>query len=180
MINRTVKGALAIGGCLLLIACTNAPSLETAGAKEAQDSCIGLAGLGRDDRAKAGKAQLQLIADGKANYRRAQYGLAEQNFRKAVESVNFGKGQGSRVADLEAWFGLAASYDQLGRFDLADQIYGHIRSQYGASMAYHNNYGYSLALRGEKAKARKEYQAAVKLAPGCQVPHNNLAALKGA
>lgn len=178
MTHKSIRAGLAIGGCTLLIACTNAPSLETAGARTDQDSCITHAG--RDDRKKADRAQLQLIADGKANYRRAQYGLAEQNFRKAVESTSFGKEQGSRVADLEAWFGLAASYDRLGRFDLSDQIYEHVRSQYGKSMAYHNNYGYSLALRGEKAKARKEYQAALKLAPGCQIPHNNLAALKGA
>jgi Flp pilus assembly protein TadD len=178
MTHKSIRTGLAIGGCTLLIACTNAPSLETVGVRKDQDSCITLAG--RDDRRKADRAQLQLIADGKANYRRAQYGLAEQNFRKAVESTSFGKQQGSRVADLEAWFGLAASYDRLGRFDLSDQIYEHVRSQYGKSMAYHNNYGYSLALRGEKAKARKEYQAALKLAPGCQVPHNNLAALSGA
>jgi tetratricopeptide (TPR) repeat protein len=39
------------------------------------------------------------------------YGLAEQHYRRAVEAT---RQNGS------AWIGLAASYDRLGRFDLAD------------------------------------------------------------
>ena len=44
------------------------------------------------------------------------YGLAEQHYRRAVEATHQ---KGS------AWIGLAASYDQLGRFDLADLAYRH-------------------------------------------------------
>ena len=51
---------------------------------------------------------------GKKLYRSANYGLAERHFRRAVES---------RPKDAEAWVGLAASYDQLRRFELADRAY---------------------------------------------------------
>src|SRR5437762_3384311 len=51
---------------------------------------------------------------GKKHYRDNSFGLAEQHFRRAVE-------QGPR--NVEAWIGLAASYDKLKRFDLADRAY---------------------------------------------------------
>ena len=51
---------------------------------------------------------------GKSQFRDANYGLAEKHFRKAVEL---------RADNAEAWMGLAASYDQLGRFDFADRAY---------------------------------------------------------
>jgi Flp pilus assembly protein TadD len=40
--------------------------------------------------------------------------MAERYFRRAVET---------HASDAEAWVGLAASYDRLRRFDLADQAY---------------------------------------------------------
>jgi hypothetical protein len=43
------------------------------------------------------------------------FGLAQQYFQDAVEKS---------PSDVTAWIGLAASYDRLGRFDLADQAYG--------------------------------------------------------
>ncbi|MES1154910.1 MAG: hypothetical protein ABUL48_00625, partial [Pseudorhodoplanes sp.] len=46
---------------------------------------------------------------GKKHYRENSFGLAEQHFRRAVE-------QGPK--SVEAWIGLAASYDKLKRFDL--------------------------------------------------------------
>ncbi|TMJ35509.1 MAG: tetratricopeptide repeat protein, partial [Alphaproteobacteria bacterium] len=54
------------------------------------------------------------IRMGKVHFRNGDYGLAEQKFRKAVEVT---------PKDAEAWLGLAASYDQLRRFDLADNAY---------------------------------------------------------
>src|SRR5258705_5016082 len=51
---------------------------------------------------------------GKKFYRTGNYGLAERYFRRAVES---------HPRDAEAWLGLAAAYDQLKRFDLADPAY---------------------------------------------------------
>src|SRR5688572_7692347 len=52
---------------------------------------------------------------GKVHFRNGDWGLAEENFRKAVELA---------PRDAEAWVGLAASYDRLRRFDLADRAYG--------------------------------------------------------
>ena len=40
--------------------------------------------------------------------------MAERHFRKAVEL---------HPRDAESWLGLAASYDRLKRFDLADRAY---------------------------------------------------------
>ena len=48
---------------------------------------------------------------GKKFYRSGNHGLAERYFRRAVES---------HPNDGEAWLGLAACYDQLRRFELAD------------------------------------------------------------
>src|SRR5688500_2106116 len=49
---------------------------------------------------------------GKDHYRAENYGLAEMHFRRAAETSR---------SDAEAWLGLAASYDQLKRFELADR-----------------------------------------------------------
>jgi Flp pilus assembly protein TadD len=74
------------------------------------------------------------LAQGKAQFRDANYGLAEQHFRKAVEL---------KADNAEAWMGLAASYDELGRFDFA-----------GRKPQIVNNMGYSQLLRGNKKKAK--------------------------
>ena len=51
---------------------------------------------------------------GKKQFRADNYGLAEQHFRKAVET---------HPKDAEAWLGLAAANDRLRRFDFADRAY---------------------------------------------------------
>src|SRR3954471_24992600 len=51
---------------------------------------------------------------GRKLFERADYALAEKNFRAAVER---------NPGDTASWVGLAASYDQLARFDLADRAY---------------------------------------------------------
>ncbi|HEY6632576.1 MAG TPA: tetratricopeptide repeat protein [Rhizobiaceae bacterium] len=83
---------------------------------------------------------------GKAQFRGANYGLAEQHFRKAVEL---------RADNSEAWMGLAASYDQLGRFDFADRAYDQLLKVAGRRPEILNNMGYSQLLRGNKKKARQ-------------------------
>src|SRR5438874_1148952 len=47
-------------------------------------------------------------------FKRGSFGLAERYFRDAVEKA---------PRDVTAWNALAASYDRLARFDLADQAY---------------------------------------------------------
>lgn len=83
---------------------------------------------------------------GKTQFRDANYGLAEKHFRKAVEQ---------RADNAEAWMGLAASYDQLGRFDFADRAYDQLLNLAGRKPQVLNNMGYSHLLRGDRKKARQ-------------------------
>lgn len=85
------------------------------------------------------------LAEGKAQFRDANYGLAEQHFRKAVEL---------KADNAEAWMGLAAAYDELGRFDFADRAYSQLLKVAGRKPQIVNNMGYSQLLRGNKKKAR--------------------------
>ena len=85
------------------------------------------------------------LDQGKAQFRDANYGLAEQHFRKAVEL---------KADNAEAWMGLAASYDELGRFDFADRAYDQLLRVAGRKPRIVNNMGYSQLLRGNKKKAR--------------------------
>jgi Flp pilus assembly protein TadD len=88
------------------------------------------------------------IAAGKSHFRQANYGLAEQHFRKVVET---------KSDSAEGWMGLAASYDQLGRFDFADRAYDQLLKVAGRRPEIVNNLGYSHYLRGDKARARELY-----------------------
>lgn len=90
---------------------------------------------------------------GKAQFEDGNYGLAEKHFRKAVEL---------RADSAPAWMGLAASYDQLGRFDFADRAYGELVKIAGRQPRIVNNMGYSQYLRGNTAQARKLYLEARK------------------
>src|SRR6185436_8569720 len=76
---------------------------------------------------------------GKRHYREQNYGLAEQHFRRAVEKL---------PRDGEAWLGLAASYDRLRRYDLADRAYKEALAIYGPRPEVISNIGYSYLLRG--------------------------------
>lgn len=86
------------------------------------------------------------LQSGKSHFRQANYGLAEKHFRKAVEL---------RASNAEAWMGLAASYDQLGRFDFADRAYKQLLKIAGRKPQIVNNMGYSQYLRGNSKKAYK-------------------------
>lgn len=106
---------------------------------------------------------------GKAQFREANYGLAEKHFRKAVEL---------KADNAEAWMGLAASYDQLGRFDFADRAYAQLLKVAGRQPRIVNNMGYSYLLRGDKKKARALLAEAQAALPGDPVVDANLALLK--
>jgi len=93
------------------------------------------------------------------------FGLAQQYFQDAVEkSPN----------DLTAWIGLAASYDRLGRFELADQAYAAAAKLGGVSVRLLNNERYSYMLRGALKAARARFQAALRLDPSNQTTLNNI------
>ena len=93
------------------------------------------------------------------------FGLAQQYFQDAVE-----KSQG----DVTAWTGLAASYDRLGRFDLADRAYAAAAKLEGETTQLLNNEGYSYMLRGDLKAARSKFQSALRRDPGNQTTLNNI------
>jgi len=104
----------------------------------------------------------------KEQFHERNYGLAEKKFRAIIEADE---------KNAEAWLGLAASYDQLQRFKLADRAYKEVRALNGPSAALHNNLGYSHLLRGNRRRARREFLKARAIEPKNQFVRNNLRAL---
>jgi Flp pilus assembly protein TadD len=106
---------------------------------------------------------------GRMNFRQGNYGLAEHYFRRAVES-------GPREA--EAWLGLAAAYDRLRRFDLADRAYKQLFGLLGRTAEILNNQGYSYMLRGDFRRAREILSEAQAKDPANSYIANNMALLE--
>ena len=106
---------------------------------------------------------------GRMNFAQGNYGLAERYFRRAVET-------GPREAD--AWLGLAASYDRLRRFDLADRAYNQLYGLVGRTAEILNNQGYSMMLRGDFARARTILMEARAKDPNNPYIANNISLLE--
>ena len=106
---------------------------------------------------------------GKKQYRANNFGLAERYFRRAVES---------HPRDAEAWLGLAASYDRLRRFDLADRAYAQAIGIVGPTAEILNNQGFSYMLRGDYTKARAKLAEAQRKDPRNKFVANNIALLE--
>jgi Flp pilus assembly protein TadD len=102
---------------------------------------------------------------GMEHFNRGHYGIAERYFRDAVEKA---------PKDATAWVGLAATYDRMGRFDLADRAYGAAIRLIGETTDILNNLGYSYMLRGNYAAARKKFVQALKREPRNPTILNNL------
>jgi len=106
---------------------------------------------------------------GKKYFRSNNYGIAEKHFRRAAES---------HPRDAEAWLGLAASYDRLRRFDLADRAYGQAVGILGPTAEILNNQGYSYMLRGDYKRAHAALVAAQRKDPTNKYVENNLRLLE--
>jgi Flp pilus assembly protein TadD len=106
---------------------------------------------------------------GKRQYRAGNFGLAERYFRRAAEL---------HPTDAEAWIGLAAAYDRLRRFDLADRAYREATAILGPTAELLNNRGYSYILRGDYAHARETLLAAAAKDPKNPYVRNNLELLE--
>jgi tetratricopeptide (TPR) repeat protein len=102
---------------------------------------------------------------GKKQYRAGNFGLAERYFRRAAEM---------HPRDAEAWVGLAAAYDRLRRFDLADRAYEQVVAIIGPTAEVLNNRGYSYMLRGDYPRARSTLLAAAAKDPKNPYIKNNL------
>jgi Flp pilus assembly protein TadD len=107
---------------------------------------------------------------GKDHFSKAHYGLAELHFRRAVEAT---------PGNAEAWLGLAASYDQLKRWDLADRAYAQALKITGPTPAFLNNRGYSYLLRGDIGRASQDLSTAAARDPENEQIQNNLRTLDG-
>jgi tetratricopeptide (TPR) repeat protein len=112
-----------------------------------------------------GKNPYDDLSLGKKYFQAANFGLAEKHFRRAVEQ---------HPNDAESWVGLAASYDRLKRFDLADRAYGRAASILGETPEIMNNKGFSYLLRGDYVRARRTLMAAQARAPDNPYIRNNL------
>jgi Flp pilus assembly protein TadD len=96
---------------------------------------------------------------------RGNYGLAQRYFQDATEkSPN----------DATAWVGLAASYDRIGRFDLADRAYAQAIHLVGETTDILNNQGYSYMLRGDLREARAKFLKAYEREPNNPTIVNNI------
>jgi Flp pilus assembly protein TadD len=99
------------------------------------------------------------------HFNRGNYGVAERYFRDAVEKA---------PKDVTAWVALAASYDRVARFDLADRAYRMAIRLAGETTEILNNQGYSYMLRGDLIMARKKFEQAWAREPGNPTIANNL------
>jgi Flp pilus assembly protein TadD len=125
---------------------------------------------GRDAGAKraAGKDSDD-VSLGKNYFNAGRFTLAERHFRRAVEL---------HPRDLDSWIGLAASYDRLRRFELADRAYEQAIKIGGATGEILNNRGYSYMLRGDHRRARETLLEAQAQDPGNAYIKNNLELLE--
>lgn len=103
------------------------------------------------------------------HFHQEEFGLAEKLFRQAsLENPN----------SVDAWLGLAASYDQLKRFDLANRSYRQAIKIGGRTSTTLNNWGYSYLLRGNVIEARKKLLSAYELEPKNEAVNANLDLLR--
>lgn len=155
--KRIALPATIVLAVLLLGGCQTADVLSSNGT----GSAVPLAGSGDPSSSDLDQGRIQFMS--------GNYGLAEKHFRKAVEL---------RRDNSEALLGLAASYDRLGRFDLADPVYDQLLKITGRQPRVLNNMGYSQYLRGDKVKARKLLLEARAALPGDKTVEGNMALLE--
>ena len=105
------------------------------------------------------------LYEARANFRNQNFGKSAAFYKRAVELA---------PKAVEAYVGLGASYDHLGRFDLSDRAYASVLQLGGGTAQYYNNVGYSQLLRGNLKEAAANFRKAQSLAPGNAVIANNL------
>src|SRR5262249_36465297 len=156
-----LPGALLLVACLFsgLPACSTAPEDTIVAPPPPQSATIEDPG---DVKYYPSDEPLRLAME---YFTRGQYGIAQRYYRDAVEKA---------PKDVTAWIGLAASYDRLRRFDLADQAYAQAIKLTGETVQILNNQGYSYMLRGDLTRARVKFQKAYELDPTNPTIINNL------
>src|SRR5262245_43660541 len=119
-------------------------------------------------KAAPGKSESEL-ALGKKQFGAGKFAMAERHFRRALEL---------NPRDLEAWLGLAACYDNLRRFKLADRAYDEAVKIAGPTAEILNNRGYSYLLRGDYPRARETLSEAQGKDPANAYIKNNIELLE--
>lgn len=102
---------------------------------------------------------------GKQQYRANNFDAAAKAFNRAAQK---------HPRNSEAWLGLAASYDRLRQFELADSAYDQATHIDGQTAEILNNQGYSYLLRGDYLRARARLTAAQAKDPANRYVQNNL------
>lgn len=145
---------VALGGCLGVIEPSPQPSVNT-GPRPLETKYY---------------ASDEDVQAGARHFSEGAFGLAQEKFQAAAEKA---------PTDPVAWIGLAASYDRLRRFDLADRAYAQAEKLEPSNPALFNNRGYSYLLRGDVVKARVYFLRARALDPEGAAIANNLHLLAG-
>ena len=94
-----------------------------------------------------------------------QYNVALAHFYEAAQQ---------NTNQHEALLGVATSYSLMGHFAKADQYFKLYRKQFGETVPYLNDNGFSLLLRGDYERAERQFLAAQKLEPSSLTIKNNL------
>lgn len=105
------------------------------------------------------------LAVAKGHYEKGSYGLSERHYRAATEA---------NPHSIDAWLGLAASYDRLARFELAERAYDRAIKLGGRSPTVLNNIGYHHLLRGNLKVAHGNFEEARRIDPSNAVVLGNL------
>jgi Flp pilus assembly protein TadD len=157
MNSTIIKLTAVMALCLLSAGCSTISetelSAEVAGENITTDSSFGSA------------PETLWLEKAKKNYRDGNYGLAERFYRQAIEE---------RHNNVEAWLGLAASYDRLKRFDNADKAYDAVVKLVGYTPTVLNNLAYHQMLKGDLASARRSLEAASQADPNNPYIKNNM------
>ena len=101
----------------------------------------------------------------RAHFIHGDYGLAQVYYLRAVEATS---------QNSAAWAGLAASYDRIGRYDLAARAYRQAHRLGGTRFVLLNNQGYGRLLRGDRRGALRLFHEAQYLAPWDPTIANNI------
>lgn len=181
MRNVVARAVIVVAAGLWLAGCvTNDTSTSLAGSSNGADAFASASPTEADAAPPpplGGSAESRLLGSdpnddlnlGKKQYRATNYGMAEKHFRRAVEA---------HPRDAEAWLGLAASYDRLRRFELADRAYNQAIGIVGPTAEILNNQGYSYMLRGDYKRARAKLADAQRKEPGNRFVQNNIQLLE--
>jgi Flp pilus assembly protein TadD len=144
--------------------------LGTSGCRYLEPEDGAMLNAGKDETPSTfGKAPESIwLQKAKDSFRSGDYGLAERYYRQAIEE---------RHSNAEAWLGLAASYDRLKRFDLADRAYKTVGGMIGNTPTFLNNLGYHYMLKGDFKAAENAFLDAQKQDPSNPYIKRNLALL---